>query len=539
MLLLLRRRRWIIILATLLGAGISFSQALVETPVYVAAAELEIEPPSSSAFGSISGSSLFTEQELETQVRVLSSEQVAERVAENLALSDPPRALIRQLTVAPLGETRVLLVAVSDFDPQRAADLAEGFANAYLEWRREDAVARLVESTTTLRSRQAALQIRLDELDALIGVSQGDSVTVLAEERAEVANSLTTLETQLLILSDEDAFVRDGGQILRHATVPGNPTTPRPMRSLVLGLLFGLAAGVLIAAIRERLDDSVNDDAAVVAATGGRPILAHVPWHEEADEGRLVALVAPAAPASEAFRALRTNIRFAAGDAPFRSIVVTSALEGEGKSTIAANYAITAARAGYSTLLVDADMRQPRLHTILALDRAAGLSRVITRQLPVEQAFQATSVPGLEVMAAGPTPPNPAELLGSQGMVDLLAELDKVFDLIVLDAPPVLPVADALELGTVADTTLLVIHALDSHKRPVAAAVDRLNRVGSRLAGVVLTAVDPRGPDYYVYGGHQEYGGYGTTAEAANRASVIRASSAEEPLWARDREPRS
>ena len=337
------------------------------------------------------------------------------------------------------------------------------------------------------------------------------------------------------MFSDEEAFVRGGGSILRHAVVPDQPIEPRPMRSLVLGLMFGLGAGILLAIVRERLDDSISDEAAVASATGGRPVLAQVPWHEEADEDRLVALVAPAAPASEAFRTLRTNLRFAAGGTAFRSVILTSALEAEGKTTVAANYAITAARAGYSTVLIDADMRQPRLHTMLSLDRTTGLSRLITQQIELDAARHPTSVPGLEIITAGPTPPNPAELLGSQGMVDLLDELKSEFDLIVMDAPPVLPVADALELSSVVDATLLVVHALESKRRPVGAAAARLERIGAHLAGTVLTAVDPRDQDVYAYGAYSDQGGYGATAKAAATSNAMVTSSTEEPLWSGDR----
>ena len=533
---MLRRRRWIIVLAGVVGAAVAVSMALVTTPIYNAAVELEIEPPTSSSFANLSGQrDLFSEQELDTQVRVLASEQVAERVVENLALSDSPGRLLGQLSVAPIGETRVLVVAVRDVDPERAAELAEGFANAYLEWRREDAVARLLETTATLRSRQATLTDRLDQLDALIAASDEAGQAPFLEERAQVLQSLASIETQLAVFSDEEAFVRGGGSILRHAAIPSQPIEPRPVRSLVLGLMFGVGAGVLLAIVRERLDDSISDEAAVASATAGRPVLAQVPWHEEADEDRLVALVAPAAPASEAFRTLRTNLRFAAGGTAFRSVIFTSALEAEGKTTVAANYAIAAARAGYSTVLIDADMRQPRLHAMLSLDRTTGLSRLITQQIELDAARHPTSVPGLEIITAGPTPPNPAELLGSQGMLEVLAELQAEFDLIVMDAPPVLPVADALELSSVVDATLLVVHALESKRRPVGAAAARLHRIGAHFVGTVLTAVDPRDQDVYAYGAYADQGSYGTTAQAAASATALTTASSDESLMTGER----
>jgi capsular exopolysaccharide synthesis family protein len=200
-------------------------------------------------------------------------------------------------------------------------------------------------------------------------------------------------------------------------------------------------------------------------------------------------------------------MRFVTGAGGGSVVAFTSAAEAEGKTTVAANHAVTSAQAGYSTILVDADLRKPRVHQVLGIPNGVGLSHLLTGQVSIHEAMK-QPLDRLAVITAGPMPPNPSELLGSEQFANLLSELSQLADVIVLDAAPVLPVADGYEVACLADATVCVVNAARSRGRAVRAAVAGLRQVEARIAGAVLTEVDPRntvyGHYYYEYYGPEE-----------------------------------
>jgi capsular exopolysaccharide synthesis family protein len=212
---------------------------------------------------------------------------------------------------------------------------------------------------------------------------------------------------------------------------------------------------------------------------------------------RLVAESDPRSPASEAFRALRTNIQFAGLDHPCRSIVVTSASAGEGKTTTVANFGLVAAQGGARVCLVDSDLRRPTLHRLFALDNTRGLTTALVEDLPFEKVAQASRIPNLWVLTSGPLAPNPAELVGSKRMKDLLEGAYSAYDLIICDSPPVVSVADGVALAAQCDGVLLVVRSGKIANEVARRATDMIDAVKGRILGVILNHVDFRRDRYY------------------------------------------
>lgn len=213
---------------------------------------------------------------------------------------------------------------------------------------------------------------------------------------------------------------------------------------------------------------------------------------------RLITHLSPRSAVSEAYRTLRTNIQFGASDRDVKTIMVTSAGPGEGKSTTIANLAIAFAQAGHKSLLIDADLRWPVQHKVFGLDQRRGLSAVLVDKVEVAEAIQSVAaVPGLQVLPSGPLPPNPAEILGSKQWRGLLHELRESFDYVLIDAPPVIAVADASILAPQTDGVLLVLDAGSVPRQAAQVAKDQLDKVSARFLGAVLNNV--RVEDDYQY----------------------------------------
>ena len=205
---------------------------------------------------------------------------------------------------------------------------------------------------------------------------------------------------------------------------------------------------------------------------------------------------------SEQIRTLRTNILFTSADVKIKKMLVTSSEQGEGKSTISANLAASFAQAGYRTLLVDADLRKPTQHKIFEQMNVKGLSNLIAGQVLLEETINVNVLPGLDLLTSGPVPPNPAELLGSLAMEDLLIKLSEMYDLVLLDTPPVLAVADSQILGNLVDGSLLVVNSKLTHRDKVVDAKNQMDKSSSKTLGIVLNDLDKKddGDYYYYYG---------------------------------------
>jgi polysaccharide biosynthesis transport protein len=322
-------------------------------------------------------------------------------------------------------------------------------------------------------------------------------------------------------------------QIVNSARVPTYPVEPNVPRNLGFAFVLGLTSGVGLAFLLEGLDNTVRTTEQAQAISGLPPLgmipLGSKTTREGSPSKRLILAssneavelithVRPQSQMAESYRALRTSLLLSHLGAPPKVIMVTSALPQEGKSTTSINCAVVLAQKGVRVLLIDCDLRRPSIHKTLGMGPRSGLSNVLTGSTTLKQAITvAPTLPNLDVLPAGTPPPNPAELLASTNMRDVLAEMREKYDHIVLDTPPTLSVTDAVVLSPRADAIVLVIRSGSTTKQALRRSRDILMQVNARVSGVLLNAVDLSSPDYYYYYEYQgKYAQYYHNHEASS-----------------------
>ena len=283
-------------------------------------------------------------------------------------------------------------------------------------------------------------------------------------------------------------------KVTRPATAPSSPTSPRPTLNIALGVLLGLLAGLALAVARDALDNRIKD-AEKLAGVADAPVMGTVVEDLRASRRPVAVRAGAHSLRAENFRQLRANLQFANVDEHPRVIAVTSAVPGEGKTTVALNLASTLAEAGFTVCLVDADLRRPSVASTLGLLDSVGLTNVLLQQIDVSEAVQRAGS-NLEVLAAGPLPPNPSEVLASSRVRGVIRSLLDRIDYVVLDTAPLLPVSDGAEVAALSDGALLVARYGETTEPQVRRAVQHMRRVDARLVGVVLNRMPVRRAEY-------------------------------------------
>lgn len=284
------------------------------------------------------------------------------------------------------------------------------------------------------------------------------------------------------------------------------PVSPRPLLNLILGAVLGVLVGTAIAIINDIMDTTVRSTESL-ERLGVGPHLASVCVDRRARRAPLVGQDSGRSPRAEALRRVRTNLRFVDVDKAVRVMTVTSAVAAEGKSSIAANLAVVFAEAETSVVLVDADLRRPRVAEIFDIEGAVGLTNVLAGQVGLDVALQPTGAAQLWVLPSGTTPPNPSELLGSRAMGELLGKLRDRFDVVIVDTPPLLPVTDAAVVAVHADGAILVVRHGRTGAGQVRAAQQALRAVEARMLGYVLNMTPAKGSSRYDYYYRDDIGG--------------------------------
>jgi capsular exopolysaccharide synthesis family protein len=444
---LLRKWWWMLMLGVLLFAGPAYYLTDLQPRTYRASTTIFVNQ--SSAPGTVTYSdALLSLQLVQTYSRMAQQPVVLEEVTRRLPLTYTTQDLEGMVSASPLRDTQLFQISVTGQHPVIITDIANTTAEVFIEQQR-------------------------------------------AEMGAQEVNAL---------------------RVAQPALVPTTPIAPSPLRNAVLAGLLGLLAFGALVWLIEYLDDTVKTPEDLSAA-GLATALGVVPRQRLAKDApnQLTTIAAPRSQISEAYRLIRTNLEFAALDRPLRAVLVTSANPGEGKSTTASNVAVVLAQAGKRVILLDADLRRPSLHRIFNSRNHTGLTTMLLRENADPDDFlQPTSVEGLVLLSSGPIPPNPAELLSSGRFSSLLQRLEEAADIVIVDSPPVLAVADPIVLASRVDGTLVVVDTQKTRAGALRQAQESLAKSGTTMLGGILNKLGKNAGSYYYYYYRGYYGDDGS-----------------------------
>ena len=514
----LQRRKWPIIGVTAVVIGAAVILSLLQTPVYQGATRLLLRP-SASIFDTPSPQRSSDPVLVETEIQRIRSEEVRSMVGDRLGRPAP------QVTVKKVGLTAVVDVKAEHTDPREAARISDAYVAAYIEFSRSEANEALAEAAKEVQSRITVLQEEVRLLDgqlAALPSCSGPNPPRECDQRQRLNQDRDAVVSQIVPLKQRLNEVQvgisptSGPQVLSPAAIPTSPVRPTPARNGLLGLVVGMVFGVSLAFAREHFDDSVRSKEDLERAAGNLPVVGVIPavglWKKRSD-AYMVSRVEPMSAAAEAYRSLRTAVKFLTLDRSLQTLLVTSPNVSEGKSTTVANLAVALARAGERVVVVCCDLRRPRIHEFFGLKNEVGFTSVMMGTAKLGDALQ--PVPGearLLLLASGELPPNPSELLSSSRAEQVLAALRREASVVLVDCPPVLPVTDAAVLSSRVDGTLLVATVSKTTRSEVARSLELLRQVGAPLLGIVLNGTDAEG----TYG-YREY-----TSENGNGATTPR-----------------
>ncbi|OMH31366.1 hypothetical protein BGP79_10140 [Tersicoccus sp. Bi-70] len=350
-----------------------------------------------------------------------------------------------------------------------------------------------LDTTAQALDNQVSANIPLNTVIIEITVTSGSP-----GEAARIANAVSeSLGTEVERLAPPGPNNRPSVVLntVSAATQPNAPFAPNTRLYVIAGLAIGILLAVLYVLIREVLDTRIRRDRDVhrVADT---PVLASLARLANRRTASSVMITAPQSTAAESYRLLRTNLEFMEVDARLRTVVVSSPAAGEGKTSTAVALALAIAESGARVLLVDADLRRPGVADRLQIEASVGLSSVLIEQATLQEAV--VRVETIDVLPSGPVPPNPNQLLNSASAENVLTELGRSYDLIVVDSPPLLPVTDTLPLAKLADGTILVVRAGATRRAQLRDAIEALNTINAKVLGVAINGVRlPRSGAYY------------------------------------------
>ena len=522
-------KRWVllIIFGAILAGGIAYFVSNSMTPVYFASARYLIdEAPGSS--NSNEYSQLLTEQKLaQTYVEIATARPVLEETIVSLELPLRVSTLRSMVSVSAPPDTQILVIGVEDTDPVRAADIANTIGEVFINQNQARESLRYAEPIATWQSRMDVIASDIGKLEVTIN---GFGEPKTAEEIALLARLQTQLnESQIRYteafnslnkLQQDQAKESSNIVPIESAQPAYSPIRPRTATNTGLAAVAGILIAVAIVFLIEYLDDTVKNQDQVLSDTGLSSLGAIAQIKSGEPSESIVVFTRPRDPLSEAYRVLRTNLGFSAIDGELRSILVTSGSPGEGKSTTVSNLAAVMAQAGKRVIIVDSDLRRPVQHKILTVGNNRGLTTaLLDSETPASFHLQNTKIEGLRVMTSGPIPPNPAEILSSQRMGQLIEELYEGADILIFDTPPVLTVTDAAVLAPQVDGTLFVVQVGKTRRDTLARAVERVEKTSAHCLGVVLNRVKPSHGGYYYY---QYYNTYAREGKRRKKLDHIR-----------------
>lgn len=486
----LRRRAPLVVLSFLVAGGSALALSLLQTPKYTAEASLLFRDPGfdQSFFGVTVFQAQTPEREAATNLELVSLGAVADRAAKRLGVS----GVSERVEVEQEGQSDVVAIAATDPDPEFATELANTFADVYVDFRRGADRQQIAAAIELIESESQDLPRQVSQLETLQALQTGNA------------------------------------EVVDEADVPTSPSSPKTATNTMLGGAFGLMFGIGLALLLERLDRRIRQPGEL-GDTFALPILGTVPNSEallrsqngkgsEKVVGKGSEKVVEALPFADAesFRMLRSRLRYFNVDRDVRSVVITSAAPGEGKSTVAWNLAATAAGIGSKVLSIEADLHQPSFAATRGIRPLPGLAELLTGQSSLDAVIQKVPVPergngegpsrSLDVITSGAKPPNPVELLESNEMARLLDEFEERYDLVVLDTPPAGALADAIPLMKLVSGVIVVAELGKTTRDDAVHLRDQLRNLDAPVLGVVANRLRKGGRGY----GYGDYYGYGS-----------------------------
>ena len=510
---LLWRRLWILILLACMAGGIAFFVSLQQTPIYQSSTLVMINAAPSVL--SDPSNFIYTSQQLaETYANIMTTQPILDGVKGQLGLD----SLSASIQVQPIQNTSLLTVTVQDTEPIRAAMIANTLVSVFAEQLKADQTVRYADSKKNLENQIATLEGQIQTTSTALNAMKD-----IPENQAKLLtlhNNLTQYQNSYSYALQSYAELRLAEAqsistvIQKDPAVPNaSPVKPHPFQSAILAAAVGLLLAGGIVFLIEFLDDTIRDPQEIVRKWGV-PILGIITRYKT-NEGSLITLKQPRSPVSEAFRALRTNLEFAAVDAPLETILITSPSPQDGKTTIAVNLACVLAQSNRRVVAVDADLRRPQLNKPFHLTNRIGLTdqliqsqklvRVFNTNQPIppkeqlEGCIQDTELANLKVITSGGLPPDPSVLLGSIRMQELMVSLRDRFDCVILDTPPVLMVTDAVVLAPRVGGVIIVVKPSVTKRAGLHHVIDQLRQVNARVLGVVINNVDVKRSRYFYY----------------------------------------
>ncbi|MEA2828910.1 MAG: tyrosine-protein kinase [Actinomycetota bacterium] len=502
------RRKWVIVIALAVVVSIGVFRSARQTKIYRSSGQILL---------SVEGA-----DNVLTQISILQGQAIRQKVLEQVRGADH---------VSAASESgRIVSVSVESPDPKVAKQGVTAFINTYISYRQEQRLKQLSATTEQTRTRVAELNDQVDqltqeyeaktaEIDARAVASPGESsseqaarVNGVARDRRELDVDVKArrdalqrdqlqLESKLFELEAANDITTPAAEIVNEAS-NARRIRPEPVSAGMSAAVVGLVLGVALAFLFEYLDESIKTKEDIQRAVGSKvPVVATIPaiaeWRDRT-KTEVVSLTAPRSSAAEAYRALRTSVQFAGLENPVNVIAITSPTAGEGKTTALANLAVVVAGAGRRVVMLDCDLRRPRIHNFFGLSNEVGFTSWIIGDAPLSAALQ--EVPGirrLSLMASGPIPPNPSELLSSRRFPELVRTLQSEGALVLIDTPPLLPVTDAAVIARSIDLAFMVTMAGRGTRKHLRQAMEILAQVDAPVGGLVLNGVESDRQSYY------------------------------------------
>ena len=499
----LRVRKWVIIQAIVIVTLSALVVSFLQPKTYQGTAEVLISEKSSAAaiLGTVLPElSAQPERAMQTQVELMQIRPIAEATIRKLDLQTTPLDLLARTSVAAVGQTNLVRITATDGDPDLAARIANTVASEYVDSVRSANRQSISDAADEVQRRLDQAKADILALGRKIAAQPVQSQQLTAELQI-ATGTYTTLAEKLEQLRIDERLETGPARIVSTAVADTRAVSPKPLRNAALGVIVGLIFGVGMAFFYEYLDNTIKTTAEVEKIFGA-PVLGTIPMDklEKGQKRRVAIIEAPGSSTAEAYRVLRNSLDFINFQHDLRTLIVTSAAPGEGKSTVASNLAAALSQAGKKVVLVSVDFRRPTTDQFFHVNNMIGLSDVLLGTHSLKAALQRPGDEQLLVLTAGKMPPNPSELLGSEKMAEVVKSLGEWGEWVIIDTPPLLAVADPAAVARWSDGVLMVTQAGVSTRDAGRKAMELLEKVGARTIGVVVWGLEESRGGGYGYG---------------------------------------